>query len=1243
MSLSICLAALLASCVGNAFAQVPAAPTIGATFAGDTQVYVSFATPEFTGAGAIIAYTANCAAAGGGGLSVGTALTSPIPVTALVNGTSYDCSVTATNNAGTSTSSATVTVSPSLGAALKLIGVKSRKSHGVAGVFDVDINEATPISGAVSVEPRAIGAGHTIVFQFNAAINSVGPVSVMDESAASVPVTVTPVANEVIVSIGALVDTRRLSFSIPTVNGTLVNAAASIGFLVGDVNETRSVTDDDLSRARARSGQVTNGSNFRHDVNATGTVSAADLAALKARTGNVLRNVGVPPEVTVASVEIEQTGLLLTSAGALKQLSAKATDAQGNIVNVALTWSSSKPAVISVDGSGVATAMANSGSSQVVAHAGGVASAPLLVLVTQPAAGAILLNDSQIIGEPVETTPGAAASFNNTFQVSLSGVTPPAIGDILVNTGSKPVAGRVVAVNSSGNPIVVTLDLLTLREIFPTLDITEIIDMSNAPVILNADIAADYDMVRSGNTFTFTPKSGAGMRSGAMAATAKGSALPGIGQKTGAIAGRQMGGATGTSALPPFSSCETSFTGGGGVGAPLPIALSAPPLFSVTISPALDFKYDFFAVQGVERFVFTGEPIIKVEGGINISAAFEGKIECKAELFAFRIPVGGPLALIIGGLVPVGVGIEAGGKMTVATMGIGTKVEVKGKVKAGLLCPDGGFVCSFDNALDNLEAKVTPTLDTPSIGDIRLEPSLSAFGYMEAAIGNPILKSIRFDFIKVKAGAELAGSFALKESQLADAAYQSDYKLSLKASAGAGGNLGGVVALLGLSSVNALELVVSTDIAKSPAGTVTASRNNFVSGDSINFIVKLDPATINFFPLIGPYNVKKIQLVRTAGGTTSVVASVDATPAKTDFNFTFNATDAGNAAQFSAFVVTTLLPLDLLALELGVAVPGPTVTPPRLAAGADHSCVVTSAGSLKCWGSNGDGQLGVPVSSPRFDAVVVPGLDGGVKTVSAGLAHTCAVMTNGTVKCWGSNQNGQVGNNSFGPEPVTTPTTVAGLSNVVSVSAGHQHTCAVNAAGGVKCWGAPGQLGTGGVQAFSLVPVDVAGLQSGVASVVAGFYHTCALMLTGTAKCWGLNGFGQLGDGTMGNHRFAPVDVTVVPGGIVGIAPLETSTCVLLTSGSVTCFGGFPYSIGTLPGFEGGIAAIASKGYQFCAVTTLGGAICLAFNNESAPTSGAAEVSAYNGNVAILMSDGSVLSTQNGIDASRVLPVPGVP
>ena len=91
----------------------------------------------------------------------------------------------------------------------------------------------------------------------------------------------------------------------------------------------------------------------------------------------------------------------------------------------------------------------------------------------------------------------------------------------------------------------------------------------------------------------------------------------------------------------------------------------------------------------------------------------------------------------------------------VATMGIGTKVEVKGKIKAGVVCPGGNPPCTFERAMDDFTAKVTPTLDAPSLGDLRVEPSLSAFGYMEASIGNVFLKSLRFDFVKAKAGATL--------------------------------------------------------------------------------------------------------------------------------------------------------------------------------------------------------------------------------------------------------------------------------------------------------------------------------------------------------------------------------------------------------------------------------------------------------------------------------------------------------
>ena len=503
--LRIFTAVVFALLVGSAHGQAPSTPIIGSAFAGNAQVFVSFSAPGSSGGSPITAYTATCTP-GVGMSATGSGATAPIAVTGLTNNTAYNCSVTATNAAGISPASATVSITPFLTAPLTLIGVKSRKSHGSAGVFDVPINNTTPLDGLVNVEPRVIGASHSIVFQFNATVNSVGPVTAIDESAAAVSATPTPVANEVVVSLTGVADNKRVNVALSTVNGTTVNAAASVGFLVGDVNDTRTVNASDISGQKARAGQTTNAANFRSDVSLAGAINSSNIGATKTRAGVRLKAVTTPPIIVVARVEIEQKGLILTQTGAVKQLAAKAFDAQGTLLNVAVSWTSSKPATIAVDSTGIATAVSGNGASQIVAQAGGVQSAPLLALVTQPVSGAILLNDAQIVGEPFETTPNAPPNFTNTYQVRLSGVAPPAVGAILINTESKVVAGRVVAVDSTSNPIIVTLALVPMRELFPTLVITETIDLANAPIMIPADIAAAYNFTRSGNTFAFTPR-----------------------------------------------------------------------------------------------------------------------------------------------------------------------------------------------------------------------------------------------------------------------------------------------------------------------------------------------------------------------------------------------------------------------------------------------------------------------------------------------------------------------------------------------------------------------------------------------------------------------------------------------------------------------------------------------------------------------------------------------------------------
>ena len=162
--------------------------------------------------------------------------------------------------------------------------VQSRKTHGAAGIFDLAIDTTQAINDPVTVEPRTIGSGHTIAFQFNGPVNSAGTVSVVPIGMA----TATSAGNEVLVTLTNVPDSRRVTVTLGGVNGSVSPPAVSIGFLVGDVNNTRSVNSSDISGAKARSGQTTTAANFKFDVNATGAINSLDISAVKARSGLVL-------------------------------------------------------------------------------------------------------------------------------------------------------------------------------------------------------------------------------------------------------------------------------------------------------------------------------------------------------------------------------------------------------------------------------------------------------------------------------------------------------------------------------------------------------------------------------------------------------------------------------------------------------------------------------------------------------------------------------------------------------------------------------------------------------------------------------------------------------------------------------------------------------------------------------------------------------------------------------------------
>ena len=187
--------------------------------------------------------------------------------------------------------------------------------------------------------------------------------------------------------------------------------------------------------------------------------------------------------------------------------------------------------------------------------------------------------------------------------------------------------------------------------------------------------------------------------------------------------------------------------------------------------------------------------------------------------------------------------------------------------------------------------------------------------------------------------------------------------------------------------------------------------------------------------------------------------------------------------------------------------------------GISHSCAVLQSGEVKCWGGNSSGQLGnnamdttIPQSAGMLNAV-------GISVTSW---HSCALISDGTVKCWGSNSYMQLGSGSW-MVPSSIPTAVTGLSGAIGISAGARHTCAVLSNGTVKCWGSSQQKQVGRI-GQELAPGLVDGIANATA-VTAGEAHTCALIGTNDVKCWGEGSNGILGDGVSTVPTEVPVSV----------------------------------------------------------------------------------------------------------------------
>ncbi|MBI5586327.1 MAG: RCC1 repeat-containing protein, partial [Deltaproteobacteria bacterium] len=238
----------------------------------------------------------------------------------------------------------------------------------------------------------------------------------------------------------------------------------------------------------------------------------------------------------------------------------------------------------------------------------------------------------------------------------------------------------------------------------------------------------------------------------------------------------------------------------------------------------------------------------------------------------------------------------------------------------------------------------------------------------------------------------------------------------------------------------------------------------------------------------------------------------------------------------------------------------------KIDAGINHTCAFTSTGSLKCWGRNEDGELGDGTTINRLFPVDVQGLTSGVLSVSAGgsydlmpYAHTCSILSGGRVKCWGHNGSGQLG--VEWNYAVTSPVEVQGLGgSAMAVEAGWDSTCALTVGGGLKCWGSNrhGRLGDGTTNSRTY-PGWVSGMTSGITSITSGDSlwddgFSCAMNTGGGLKCWGSNNNYELGDGT-NVDKLSPVTVSGLSSGVRSASAGGEHACVVTSNGGVKCWG----------------------------------------------------------------------------------------
>ena len=416
----------------------------------------------------------------------------------------------------------------------------------------------------------------------------------------------------------------------------------------------------------------------------------------------------------------------------------------------------------------------------------------MVVIIATPAAGAVLVDDSQVVDQPAAVDDRAPYGLGYRYTVVLAGVTPPQVGEIVMSTGEKPVGGRVLDVSTVGSRVTLTLEVVPLDSMFEELVVRESFDLSRAPIEVEPELSETFVSKRlDDGSIVFSP-----------------------------VPSAQKGAVNGTE-VTQFVDCSDST-----VTNPAQI-ISINSGAQLSFDPSLRVDLDYSSLSGDFSVEVAGGVLTSLDLRPRTTAAFEGKISCKLQLGRIPLPLAGALSYIFTAFFPLGAGVEVSGKVSL-TETIGYDLTAVGGYQAelGLVCePNCGLEGDISITYGGSARPVLPPVVNTS-NNLQLELNGFLFGYADLNFGNPLLQSLSFSTFGAKAGVQQSGNFRARASQANDSNYASEFKLEAIASLGPANEFLDFLTMLQLTPPVAQLFSAASVLAESPKGTLVITDPN---------------------------------------------------------------------------------------------------------------------------------------------------------------------------------------------------------------------------------------------------------------------------------------------------------------------------------------------------------------------------------------------------------------------------------